>query len=128
MEMYSGFASIDKQKQIEPRGSYTSKENGGDNGCFSDRLGGCLARQNSQRLTFPWITEHMDSSWEQSLSLRHLIPSLRDKHVLVKTDNMLAVYYINHQVIALPPGNQETTFCFGPTQDLPFSEQSTYPE
>ncbi|KAL0197557.1 hypothetical protein M9458_006097, partial [Cirrhinus mrigala] len=30
-------------------------------------------------------------------ALKHFLPDLRDRHVLVRTDNTLVVSYINHQ-------------------------------
>ncbi len=47
----------------------------------------------------PWTLEHINVLELRAvyLSLRAFLPSLQNKHVLVRTDNMSAVYYINHQ-------------------------------
>ncbi len=47
----------------------------------------------------PWTLEHINVLELRAvyLSLRAFLPSLQNKHVLVRTDNMSAVYHINHQ-------------------------------
>ncbi|XP_052449323.1 uncharacterized protein LOC128011199 [Carassius gibelio] len=65
---------------------------------------------------FPWTMEHINVLELRAiyLSLRHLIPFLQDRHVLVRTDNMSAVYYINHQ------GGTRSLRCLQETRRLLF--------
>ncbi len=48
------------------------------------------------------------------LSLRIFLPLLQNKHVLIKTDNMSAVYHINppgwNHISIMSPGDKQTTF------------------
>ncbi len=48
---------------------------------------------------FPWNMEHINVLELKAvyMALKRLIVFLQDKHVLVRTDNMSAVYHINHQ-------------------------------
>ena len=46
------------------------------------------------------------------LALRHFLPALVGRHVLVRSDNMSAVYYINHQ------GGTKSLQCLGVAQQL----------
>lgn len=46
------------------------------------------------------------------LALRHFLPALVGRHVLVRSDNMSAVYYINHQ------GGTRSLQCLGVAQQL----------
>ena len=47
----------------------------------------------------PWTSEHINVLELRAvhLALRALLPFVRGRHVLVRTDNTSAVYYINHQ-------------------------------
>ena len=48
---------------------------------------------------FPWASEHINVLELKAvhLGLRALLPFVRGKHVLVRTDNTSTVYHINHQ-------------------------------
>lgn len=116
-KMHSGNAPLVKQKETGPGvspGEHTSKEVGGDNGCISDWLGGCLARQNSQRL----LGVPFDHATHQCVGVEGSLPGLEttDSFLARQTCPCKDRQHVNslsyqpsgrQQVIALPPGDQE---------------------
>lgn len=77
---------------------------------------------------FPWTTEHISLLELRAinLSLRHLSPLLQVKHVLVRTDLLYQPSTRRHQVIALPSGNQETSFSGLPKTHLSRGSRSLF--
>ncbi|KAI2644404.1 hypothetical protein H4Q32_030891 [Labeo rohita] len=102
-----------RTKQFSPRGNpfHTSRSCGpgagssllphnASNGCVPHRLG-----SGHGRPPCPWSVErppsHLAHHCLEMLAvfqaLKHFLPDLRDRHVLVRTDSTAVVYHINHQ-------------------------------
>ncbi len=124
-EMYSGLAPLVEQKEIGPRGpsgEHTSKEDGGDNGCVSDWLGGCLARQNSERLMGVPLEHGTYQCVRVEGSLHGLETtdcfSVRQACSGKNRQHVSSLSYQSsgrHQIIAFPPGVQEASV-LGPSK------------